>query len=168
VQQADFERFKSIMSGMARMYGANLDTVLLDAYWLALDDWPLADFEAAAKQLMKTATFMPKPAEFNALRKAYDMTAGEAFALARRIAQRLNPRELISHRSGEEKLDAAVRACGGFEAIAMCETAKIGFLERRFVEHYETISDAHETRAALPELAENSPWRLAGPRRLLS
>lgn len=37
-----------------------------DLYWLALKDIPLADLRAAFAGLVRTATFMPKPAEIRA------------------------------------------------------------------------------------------------------
>lgn len=152
MQPTDYPKFKSIMSGMGRLFGTDMDTVLLDAYWLALKGWELAEFESAASHLMANSEFMPKPAAFTKLRKAGDNTAGEAFARARQIVRSLNPREMISHRSGDPNLDKAVRACGGYEALAMCTSENIGFFERRFAEHYETISDAEEVRDELPML----------------
>jgi hypothetical protein len=152
VQPTDFQKFKQIMAGMGRVFGADTDGVILDAYWLALKVWDLTDFERAAAHLLANSQFMPKPADFTALRKAGEETPGEAFARARQIVRRLNPRELISHRSGDERLDKAIRACGGYEALAMCESDNIGFFERRFASHYETISDAEDIREELPAL----------------
>ena len=70
MQQSDFQRFRAVMTGMAKVYERELDALLLDAYWVALRDWSLEDFERAAGELMRTNEFMPRPAAFNALRKA--------------------------------------------------------------------------------------------------
>lgn len=129
-----------------------MDQPLLDGYWMALSDWPMDEFEAAAKQLMKTSKFLPRPADFNAIRNAGKRTAGEAFAQARKIVRSLNPREMISHRSGDPQLDAAIHACGGYEALGMCESDNIGFFERRFCEHYDSIGESEATREALPQI----------------
>lgn len=157
----DFQRFKAVMAGMGRVFGADVDSVLLDAYWLALRDWTLTDFEGAAVHLMANSQFMPKPADFNELRKAGRETAGEAFQRARQIVRSLFPREYSSHQSGDPRLDAAIRACGGYEALAMCTTESIGFFENRFREHYESITDAEDVRGALPNLTGGA--RLTGP-----
>lgn len=166
MQQDDFARFRDLMAGMGRVFNAIPDALVLDVYWLALRDWSLQDFEAAVAHLLGTAQFMPKPADFTALRKAGQRTAGEAFQQAREIVRRLHPREMISHQSGDARLDAAIRACGGYEALAMCTTENIGFLERRFAEHFETISDAETVREALPQIA--SAPKLNGPQRLFT
>ena len=75
----DFPRFRSVLAGMAKLYERELDGPLLDAYWLALGDWSLGDFEQASRRLMATSRFMPRPADYHELRKqAGAMTAGEA------------------------------------------------------------------------------------------
>jgi hypothetical protein len=161
MQPTEFQRFKSIMAGMGRMFGTDMDGVILDAYWLALKSWPIDEFEAAAGHLMATAEFMPKPAAFTNLRKAGQPTPAEAFAKARQILRTLNPREFIGHNSGDAKLDLALRSVGGYEALGMCTTENIGYFERRFAEAYEGISDAEATRQAVPRIAGTS--RLTGP-----
>ena len=168
MQSTDFQKFKSIMSGMGRVFGADTDGVLLDAYWMALKAWSLEEFEAAASHLLANCKFMPKPADFTALRKANNATAGEAFHKAMLLARRAPPRELASLRSGDEAIDAAVRAIGGYTELGNCESGKLHFLERRFAEHYEEISEATETREALPALSQNSPWRLLANQKLVS
>jgi len=161
MQQDDFARFRDLMAGMGRVFNAIPDAVVLDVYWLALRDWTLSEFEMAAGHLIAHAQFMPKPADFTALRKAGETTAGEAFQQARQIVRRLNPREFASHQSDDPRIDAAVRACGGYEALAMCETDNIGFFENRFREHYESIGDAEAVRESVPQIA-GAP-RLSGP-----
>jgi hypothetical protein len=54
-----------------------------------------------------------------------------------------------------------MRACGGYEALAMCTTENIGFFERRFAEHFESITDAESVRGALPDMTGGK--RLTGP-----
>jgi hypothetical protein len=55
---------------------------------------------------------------------------------------------------------------GGADAYAMADESKLFFLERRFCEHYERITEAAESREAVPMLAYNSPTperkRIAG------
>jgi hypothetical protein len=163
MQPADFESFRIRMAAMSRLFGSDMDGPLLDLYWLALRDWELPEFEAATAHLLSTAKFMPKPADYAELRKAGQPTSGEAFERARLIVRRLNPREYIGHQSGDARLDAAIRACGGYEALAMCTTENIGFFERRFAEHFDTISDAESVRGALPDLTGGK--RLSGPQK---
>ncbi len=170
MQAEDFGRFRSVMAGMAKLYEREIDGPLLDAYWLALRTWSLPDFEAAAGRLMATETFMPRPADFNALRKASRPTSGEAWSV------------VLDHvRSGryrwsdggttftpnappppDELTNAAVRALGGYKAIAMIDEDQLPFLERRFAEHYTSMQDAAEIRQSLPQIAGPPARELLG------
>jgi hypothetical protein len=172
MQQADFQRFRAVMTGMAKVYEREIDGALLDAYWLALRDWSLADFEAAAAHLMRTSKFMPRPADFHELREAGRPTAAEAWLKAvEASAGAISCGRVMTVRTcGDPLIDRAVRAIGGYGAIAMCDEDKLHFLERRFAEHYESIQDAEEVRAALPQLtgsdavSHSSTFRVTGPR----
>lgn len=162
MRDADKPEFLRILNGLAAVKpGAKLTPEALDMWWMSLADWTIAEFKAAAAHLAKTSEFFPNPYHFNQLRKAGQPTSGEAFERARQIVRRLFPREYASHQSGDARLDAAVRACGGYEALAMCTSENIGFFERRFAEHFESISDAEAVREVLPDLTGG--MRLSGP-----
>lgn len=146
---AEAERFRSLLCGIGRVFGHEPDAVVLDAYWLALQSWSIAEFEAACSHLLRTSKFMPRPAEFEALRLASRPTAGEAWATA------------VEHvRSGRYRqqpsspvVERAVRLIGGWTVIAMSEESKLPFIERRFAEHYAAMLHAEDIRAAVPQLA---------------
>lgn len=164
MQQDDFRRFRSVMNGMAKLYGGELDAPTLDAYWLALRGWALADFEAGAAQLMRTSKFMPRPADFEELRRAGLPTAGEAWAEARTCWRR------GGSGTGDALTDRVVQMLGGYRAMGMMSSDQMPFLERRFAEHYESLRDAEEIRDAVPQITAQGPLRLNGPtsaRRLL-
>lgn len=160
MQPADMDRFRAVMAGMAKLYERELDAPLMDAYWLALRRWSLHEFEQAAGHLMTTSKFMPRPADFNELRKAARPTAGEAWA------------EVLEHikggyRSGglNPETDHAVRTLGGYRALAMLDADQLPWLERRFAEHYGDMAAVAETRTALshitgPRLAVETMKRL--------
>jgi hypothetical protein len=160
VQQADFQRFHAVMHGMAKVYEREIDQLLLDAYWLALRDWTFPEFEQAAGQLMRSSRFMPRPADFNALRQAARPTVGEAWA------------RVLAHASGgyrdgsglDPVIDRAVKTLGGYRAIAMTQTDQLHWVEKRFAQHYGDMLEASETRAALGfDPDPDAPWSL--PRR---
>ena len=159
----DRTKFLEVVIGFAELKGKQLSAPALELYWRALKHWPLEAFQAAAAELLRTSEFMPTPKQFEDLRKAGRMTAGEAFAAAREVAKHSRPHTAST--SGDPRIDAAAAACGGYFAMGMAETEKIGFLERRFCEHFESISDAEDTREAVPQLAGPSRTRtLGGPR----
>lgn len=135
MQQADAPRFNAIMNGLSKLYEREADRALLDAYWAALADWSIEEFQAGAVRLMRTSTFMPRPADFNALRRAALPSKGEAWA------------KVLQHIKGDYRrqgglspeIDAAVRAMGGYGWLAMMATKELTWQERRFCEHYEDV-----------------------------
>lgn len=169
MQANDFPRFKSIITGMSVLYRCDLSKPLLDAYWLALTDWELPEFEAAAARLMKTEEFLPKPVAFNNLRKAGRPTGGEAWTRVLDYARHgysANGLPWLKSNSPEPDdplIRRAVAAIGGYGAIAMSDTSKTSFLERRFCEHFEQMQDVEETREAVPEIAFDRRAALSGP-----
>lgn len=162
----DRPKFLEIVIGFAELKGKALSAPALELYWRSMQGWTITEFAAAAEQLLRTGDFMPVPKDFEDLRKAGRMTAGEAFAVAREVARQSRPHSTST--SGDGRIDAAAAACGGYFAMGQQETEKIGFLERRFAEHYDAISDAEDTREAVPQLAGQPRARLNGPQPISS
>lgn len=136
MQQTDFNRFKAIMAGMAKLYDKELEPILLDAYWMALRDWTLDDFEAAAGQLMRTQTFMPRPAEFTALRKqARRVTAAEAW--------------FTSGTSDDDRANRAMKIAAQGRYVGHIPIDELHWVQKRFVEIYDELDDIDEARAAI-------------------
>lgn len=152
------KQFRNVIVGMGRMYGQELDQLVLDAYWLALKDWALEDFEDAARHLMQTAKFMPRPADFRELQKAGRPTAGEAWLAIRAMA-----RSSLTSEPDDPVAARALRAIGGLRAVGLCDYSRIEFMERRFAEHFETMQEAEDIREAVPQIAGASYSRLTGP-----
>lgn len=163
----DRKKFLEVVVGFAELKGKQLSVAALELYWRSLQHWSLPDFLAAAEQLVRTAEFMPTPKDFEDLRKAARPTSGEAWILARETARNWRPlRQNVS--SGDPFVDRIARAVGGYRAIAMHDSDKLHFLERRFAEHFAAMQEASETRDALPSLmigVTGPPTN--GPRRLL-
>jgi hypothetical protein len=163
MQANDFPRFQAVMTGMAELYQRELSGPLMDAYWLALADWSLHEFEAGAGQLMKTEEFMPRPVAFNNLRKAGRVTAAETWTEVLEHARHDSPNFMNGHVNGLSELaNRALRAIGGLHTVAMSDPTKTTFLERRFTEVYNQLSEADETREALPGFSFDRP-ALSGP-----
>lgn len=163
MQASDFPRFQAVLTGMAELYQRELSGPLLDAYWLALTEWSLREFEAAAAQLMKTEEFMPRPVAFNNLRKAGRVTAAEVWIEVLDHARHDSPNFMNGHVKGLSELaNRALRAIGGLHSVAMSDPTKTTFLERRFTEVYDQLSEADETREALPGFDFDRP-ALSGP-----
>lgn len=159
----DRKAFLETVVGFAELKGKQLSAPALELYWRSLQHWSLKDFRAAAEQLLRTSEFMPLPKDFEDLRKAGRLTAGEAWAevLAHVRAGAYGGRGIVI----SELVDRCVAAIGGYNAIGMSETDKTHFLEKRFNEAFEHLQDAEDTREAIPGIAYSgsSIRRLKGP-----
>jgi hypothetical protein len=150
--EADKPKFCKTLLGLALVKPphAKLAAEAYEIWWQALQDWPLEEFQQAAAHLSKSVEFMPSPFHFEQLRKAGRPTAGEAWADIRAMARRSfegEPMDPIAAR--------ALRALGGLRAVAMCDSDKVHFLERRFAEHFDAMQDSEEIRQALPQIADD-------------
>lgn len=158
METTDFQRFKAVMAGMARVFGAEIDKPLLDGYWLALRDWQIADFESAAAHLMANSKFMPKPADFNELRKkAAEQSAGEAWEKVLHTIRTMYVREGARV---DPKTDAVVRQMGGYAHLALMPSEDLKFRARDFQTLWADMGEVEEARTALPSV---STLRITGP-----
>lgn len=161
MQATDGKKFRELLRAMNRVLacqsGAELDNPMLDVYWLALRDWPMQDFEQACAHLLRTERFMPKPADFTDLRRAGEVTSGEAWARVVAHARDLpvSGGYLQGRASGDALLDAAARAVGGYRVVANASERDLQFLEQRFTEHFDEILDRSDVREALPQLTRD-------------
>jgi hypothetical protein len=160
LKPSDRRAFLEIVIGFAELRGKQLSAPALELYWNAMQDWELADFQAAANRLLKTCEWMPLPHHFEALLRAGRSTAAEAWIEARKwIKWGLHGYTIVE--GAPPMIAQSIRAIGGANVLGMCDEDKLTFLERRFVEHYQTIEDATDTREALPQLAGPLHPRLA-------
>lgn len=149
MQPHDFARFRSIIAGMAELYGKEISTTLLDAYWLALRDWTLNDFEAGAARLMATSTFMPRPADWHGLRQAARRTGGEAWEAAVMAC----PSWRDGTASVDPLVDRVVHMIGGYERLAMEPLDTQHFTRNKFLELYEELAETEGARESVPQIA---------------
>lgn len=153
MQPSDKADFLKVLNGMAAMKKAQLIPEVLDLWWACMADWSIEDFKGAAVHVMKNATFMPTPKDFEDLCKAGRHTAGEAFAKAVGWARSGSYRTPAKSEDGKF-IDRVVHALGGYQVISMCDEEKLHFLEKRFAEHFETMRDSADVREALPSIAK--------------
>lgn len=152
----DYESFCAILLGLAEPRRIPLSSTTFELYWGALAEWSIEDFRAAANVLFKRCDWMPTPKDFEDLRRSATERADvEAWEIARRAARSAialgRVREDVT--SGDALVDRAVATIGGYGAIALCESAWLHALERRFLEAYVEVRDVAEIRAALPQFS---------------
>ena len=155
----DYETFCGILLGFAEPRRIPLSSTTFELYWGALADWTIEDFRAAANVLFKRCDWMPTPKDFEDLRRSATERAGvEAWEVARRAARSAialgRVRDDVT--SGDALVDRAVATVGGYGAIAMCESAWLHALERRFLQAYVEVREVAEIRAALPHFTERA------------
>lgn len=148
---ADKTKFIKQLVGLASIKpGKDLTPEAYEIWWQAMQAWSLEEFIQAAAHLSRSVEFMPSPYHFEQLRKAGRPTAGEAWEEIRAMAR-------LSYEGEPDDPVAAkaLRALGGLRTVAMCDSDKVHFLERRFAEHYEAMQDAKDTREAVPQIAQD-------------
>lgn len=162
------KKFLEVIVGFAELKGKQLSAPALELYWRSLQHWSLEDFLCAAEHLIRTCEYMPLPKDFEDLRKAGRPTSGEAWTKA--VAACGSCHSPLGYTNGgtcgDPFVDRVVRAIGGYKAIAMCDSEKLHFLERRFAEHFETMQDAEDIREEVPRIAFKRGQALGGPKPL--
>lgn len=149
MQPSDRPEFVRVLNGLAAVKpGKGLTPEALDVWWLALRDWPLADFRAAAGHLARTVEFMPSPYHFAQLRKAGRPTSAEAWELA----WKGNP-------TNDYAIAKALAVAAGSERLGMIELTRLPWVEKRFREAYDELVDVVEHREALPHLTDSEAIR---------
>jgi hypothetical protein len=155
MQAQDRRAFLEVVVGFAELKGKQLSGPALELYWNAMQDWTIEEFRAAANTLIRTCQFMPTPKEFSDLRKAALPTKGEAWGM------------VLDHLKGGYRngglmpaIDRAVRALGGYRALAMLPVDQLSWQEKRFAEHYGDMAEAEEKRE--PQLLSPNVRKLLG------
>lgn len=163
----DRKTFLEIIVGFAEIKGKQLSAPALELFWNAMQHWSIEDFRAAANHLVGTCAYMPTPKDFEDLRRAQRPSPVEAWDLARRSLQ-WTVNGYVEAPGIDPLVAKALRSIGGANALAMCDEDKLHFLERRFVQVYESLQDSNDTRQALPQIAGPAAGkRLPGPRHVL-
>lgn len=155
MQPTDRKKFLEIVVGFAELKGKALSAPALELYWNSMQGWSIEDFSQAAQHLVRSCEFMPTPKDFEDLKRAGNPTAAEAWAAARKALQ-WTVNGYVEKPGTDPLVSQALRSIGGANALAMCETDKLHFLERRFAQVYESLADSNATRTALPRIASKT------------
>ena len=167
MQPEDRRAFLEVIVGFAELKGKALSAPALELYWNAMQAWSIEDFRAAANHLVGTCQFMPTPKDFEDLKRAGKPTTAEAWLSARKACM-WTIQGYIERPGTDPLISQALRTIGGANALAICDEDKLHFLERRFVQVYESLQDSNDTRQALPQIAGPAARpRLPGLRPLL-
>jgi hypothetical protein len=156
MRPGDRPEFLRVLNGLAVIKGKELTSEALDLWWKSMSAWTIEDFKSAASHLVGACQFMPTPYDFVQLRKAGDLTAGEAWQKVLSGAQ-IEP---------DSRMARAAKICGGQQAIRHANVEReLPFIQRRFMEVYSELSEVDTVRDALPNLTDPSRG-LEGPKEL--
>ena len=146
----DRPEFVQVLNGLAAIRRVDLTKEAYELWWQSMKDWSIDGFKDAAGYLLKNCQFMPAPYDFEQLRKKGKPSAHEAWAMALHHADGAWRQGVL----GDALIDQVVAMLGGYSVIALTHQAKLGFLERRFLDAYNELQDTSVVREALPDLTE--------------
>lgn len=145
----DRKAFLEIVVGFAELKGKALSAPALELYWNAMQHWSIEDFRAAAARLISTCEWMPTPKHFNDLRRAGELTPGEAWEAVMSGGPMTGRTRRAAH-----------IASSGRDIRRMDLEREVPHVQRRFIEIYRELADVEETRAALPDLTARGGLRI--------
>jgi len=159
VDSGDRPEFVRVLNGLAAIKRVDLTKDTYELWWQSMKDWSIDDFRDAAGYLLLNCKFMPTPFDFEQLRKKGEVSAHEAWAIALQHADGAWRNGVL----GDALTDRVIAMLGGYRLIALTNSDKLGFLERRFMDAYNDLLDTSVVREALPDLTERTRIRNGSP-----
>ena len=147
MKRNDEPEFLRTMNSLAAVFSFKLTPEILEIYLDTLRDFTIEEFKNAAKELLKTESFMPKPAQFVALRKKADGKSPTESWL--QILDNVKRSEYRQGRTVGGVADQAAYAVGGYSAIGMANVDELGFIQKRFESAYAELAESTTARTAL-------------------
>lgn len=140
MEPVDRPRFAAVLNLLASVYHREVTTLLLDGYWLALDDLPIGSVERGAASAMRECKFMPTPVELREL--AGELRAADRAVLAWSAFERAVS-AIGAYRSvdfDDPLANATVRHLGGWERVCGLTVSEFDtWLRKDFLRAYETF-----------------------------
>ncbi len=159
MDSSDRPEFVRVLASLAAIKRVDLTKDVYDLWWNALQCWEIGDFKDAAGYLLKNCQFMPSPYDFEQLRKKGEPSAHEAWAMALQHAEGPWRNGVL----GDARTDRVIAMLGGYRLVALTNSDKLGFLERRFLDAYNDLLDTGGVREALPNLTERARLQHRSP-----
>lgn len=140
MQDADAERFRTLMQAMCATYRQQPSPALFEGYWLGLSGMSLGDFERAVRRALSGSKFMPAPAELREL-------GGELSTSARAVhawnAVKGAIRSMGAYGSpdfDDKAINATIRNLGGWQRVCGLESEELEkWTRKEFEKVYATL-----------------------------
>ena len=112
---------------------------LIEVYFRSLSSFDIEQIKQAANELMTTweNNYLPKPAHFI---KIIDGSQQDNSLLAWENVLNEIASKGIRSANFDQNTTRAINACGGIEAIGLCDIDKLDFKKRAFIENYKVIN----------------------------
>lgn len=139
----DKPRFLETIAGLAELHGRELSPAALKIWWGAMRHWDFDEFRRGANYLARANAFMPKPADFENLRRSSLNSSSDAWTL------------VLCHISRTIELSdpiilEAVERVGGFSTIGKTKEADLHWRRREFREIYHELVDQQIAKGTVP------------------
>lgn len=154
-------KFQEYMAGCSEIFGKELTDTLNGTYWELLKPYSDQQCERAFKKIMTSSKFFPKPVELiDAMKENLELlNAPSAWGEV-----------MGSLGSGCEPEDPLIRktiqALGGWSWMSTLTYDELHWMEKRFYEHYSSLSETYEDQMLLED-SEERPGRLTENDRIL-
>ena len=132
----DRKTFTEIVIGFAELKGKTLSAAAITLFWNAMQDWSIAEFQQAANRLLT------------------QRNGAEIWDDVRQYLK-YQPNGFTLDPNTPRAIAAAIMACGGANAIAMCNESELHWMRERFCRHYDQLTDRGDTRASVPALTQS-------------
>ena len=152
MDSSDRPEFVRVLNGLAAIKRVDLTKDAYELWWQSMKNWPIDDFKDAAGYLLKNCQFMPAPYDFEQLLKKGEPSAHEAWSKALHHAEGAWRQGEL----GDDLTDRVIATLGGYRLIALTNSDKLGFLERRFMDAYNDLLDTAGAREALPDVTKRA------------
>jgi hypothetical protein len=166
------EGFVVVMEMLGEAYARPLTDIMLDAYWLVLEDLSETEIRGAARAaLSSTSKFMPTPGELLAYarpRKAANVDAIQAWQVVRKSIDKFD--YLVATIDFGPLVNAVIRNLGGWDTLCTATLAELdnpGWLRKRFEDVYKALSTAEPTTLHGDPLAGALPPKYINPKSVI-
>jgi hypothetical protein len=152
----DRKEFSRVLAGLATVFRVELTAEAIDIYFGAARDWTLDDFKAAASYLARTSQWMPKPRDFEQIKRAHETNSSEAWLVVESTCVHWRNPELLP----TGRIARAAQVVGGFREIALADREReLPWKAKRFREAYDELTEVETVREALPQIAPSEHAR---------
>lgn len=138
MQQCDFDRFSTVLTALAELYGKPLSQGAIVLWWQALERF---DFEQVSRSIRahtedaQSGQFMPKPADLirhleGTATDAAQLAWGKAFDAMQRVGAYT---DVVFD---DAVIHAVVDDLGGWPKLCRSSMAELSYLQHRFTESY--------------------------------